>query len=198
MPSKEPSSRHKAPLPAPRLAHYAMRSPAAPTAAVHSRALPASLRPISRDSSEIASGVRSNSIMTPIARALSSDNIDDVAAYYANTEARFPPLANGDPKLVKRGKQLAESGDDAKGIPGCAACHGARGVGESPTFPYLAGQYAHYTALQLQMWRQGFRRNSPTTMALFAKKLDDQDIAALAAYFEQLQPSSPSFTQAKE
>ena len=48
------------------------------------------------------------------------------------------------------------------------------------------------------MWRQGYRRNSQTTMTLFAKKLDDQDIAALAAYFEQLQPSSPSLTQAKE
>jgi len=153
---------------------------------------------LSRQLRDFASGVRSNSIMTPIARALSSDNIDDVAAYYANTEARFPPLANGDSKLVKRGKQLAESGDDAKGIPDCAACHGAGGVGESPTVPYLAGQYAHYTAFQLQMWRQGFRRNSPTTMTLFAKKLDDQDIAALAAYFEQLQPTSPSLTQAKE
>src|SRR5262245_1916677 len=26
------------------------------------------------------------------------------------------------------------------------ACHGARGAGQSPTVPYLGGQYAHYTA----------------------------------------------------
>ena len=141
---------------------------------------------LSRQLRDFASGVRSNSIMTPIARALSSDNIDDVAAYYANTEARFPPLANGDPKLVQRGKQLAESGDDAKGIPGCAACHGAGGIGEAPTVPYLAGQYAHYTAFQLQMWQQGFRKNSPDAMRVIAKKLNDQEIAAVAAYYQQV------------
>ena len=35
------------------------------------------------------------------------------------------------------------------------------------------------------MWQHGFRRNSPEAMALFARKLDDQEIAALAAYYQQ-------------
>jgi len=95
------------------------------------------------------------------------------------------------PQLVKRGKELAESGNTTKGIPACGACHGAGGVGESPTVPYLAGQYAHYTAFELQMWQRGFRRNSPTTMTLFSKLLDDQEIAALAAYYQQLGASAP-------
>ncbi len=153
---------------------------------------------LARQLRDFVSGVRSNSIMSPIARALSSDNIDDVAAYYANAAAPFPPLAAGDPQLVKRGKELAESGNTAKGIPGCGACHGASGAGESPTVPYLAGQYAHYTAFQLQMWQRGFRRNSPSTMTLFAKKLDDQEIAALAAYYQQLHPSTEPLAQSKE
>jgi len=153
---------------------------------------------LSKQLRDFVSGVRSNSIMSPIARALSSDNLDDVAAYYANVEAPFPPLADGDPKLLKRGKELAESGNRAKGIPGCDVCHGERGAGESPTVPYLAGQYAHYTAFELQMWQRGFRRNSPTTMALFAKLLDDQEIAALAAYYQQLHSSSPPLAQSKE
>ena len=140
---------------------------------------------------DFASGVRSNAMMSPIARALTPDNIDDVAAYYATAAAPFPPLASADPQLIKRGKELAEAGNSAKGIPGCGACHGASGTGESPTIPYLAGQYAHYTALQLQMWQRGFRRNSPTTMTLFAKMLDDRDIAALAAYYQQLGTSAP-------
>ena len=80
----------------------------------------------------------------------------------------------------------------------CVACHGAGGAGESPTVPYLAGQYAHYTALELQMWQRGFRRNSPTTMTLFSKLLDDQEIAALAAYYQQLGSSSPPLTQSRE
>ena len=59
-------------------------------------------------------------------------------------------------------------------------------LASSPTIPYLAGQYAHYTAFELQMWQRGFRRNSPSTMTLFAKLLGDQEIAALAAYYQQL------------
>jgi cytochrome c553 len=152
---------------------------------------------LSRQLRDFSSGVRSNSIMSPIARALSSDNIEDVAAYYANAAAQYPPLAKPDPQLIKRGQELAEAGNSAKGVPGCGACHGAQGAGESPTIPYLAGQYAHYTESQLQMWQRGFRRNSPTTMTLFANKLDDQEIAALAAYYQQLQAPSPSLAQSK-
>jgi cytochrome c553 len=147
---------------------------------------------LAKELQDFASGVRSNSIMSPIARALSPDNVVDVSAYYASAQTRFPPLANADPRLVKRGRELAENGDSAKGIPGCDACHGARGAGESPTIPYLAGQYAHYTATQLQMWQSGFRRNSPTTMTLFAKMLDEREIAALAAYYQQVGVSVPS------
>jgi cytochrome c553 len=36
------------------------------------------------------------------------------------------------------------------------------------------------------MWQHGFRKTSPDAMALFAKQLDDQDIAAVAAYYQQL------------
>jgi cytochrome c553 len=36
------------------------------------------------------------------------------------------------------------------------------------------------------MWQRGFRKTSPDAMTLFAKKLDDRDIAALAAYYQQL------------
>jgi cytochrome c553 len=36
------------------------------------------------------------------------------------------------------------------------------------------------------MWQRGFRKTSPDAMALFAKKLDDRDITAVAAYYQQL------------
>jgi cytochrome c553 len=146
---------------------------------------------LSRQLRDFASKARANAIMTPVATALSADDIDDVSAYYANVESPFPPLAIPSPELVKKGKELAETGNPAKGIPGCNSCHGADGIGESPTIPYLAGQYAHYTAFELQMWQRGFRRNSPEAMRLFAKKLDDQEIAAVAAYYQQARASSP-------
>lgn len=140
---------------------------------------------------DFGSKARANAIMTPIAHALSADDIDDVAAYYASVESPFLPLPSPSPELVKKGKDLAENGNPAKGIPGCNACHGAGGAGEAPTIPYLAGQYAHYTAFELQMWQRGFRSNSPEAMRLFAKKLDDEEIAAVAAYYQQLRPSAP-------
>ena len=37
------------------------------------------------------------------------------------------------------------------------------------------------------MWQEGFRKNSPDTMDVIAKKLDDQDIQAVAVYYQQVQ-----------
>jgi len=132
------------------------------------------------------SGVRANAIMAPIARALSPEDIADVAGYYASLETPFPPLADSNPDLVERGKQLAERGNSAKGIPGCDDCHGPEGAGRPPILPYLAGQYASNIALQLRMWKRGFRTDNAATMVLFANELDDQDIAAVAAYYQQV------------
>jgi cytochrome c553 len=152
---------------------------------------------LARQLRDFASRVRANAIMSQIAAALSVDDIDDVAAYYANVEAPFPPLAGADPELVRKGEQLAETGDSTKGIPGCGACHGEGGVGEPPTIPYLAGQYAHYTAFQLQMWQRGFRRNSLEAMALFANKLEAPQIEAVAAFYQQIRSSAQAVAQPK-
>jgi cytochrome c553 len=40
------------------------------------------------------------------------------------------------------------------------------------------------------MWQRGFRKTSPEGMAEVAKKLDDQDIQAVAAYFQQVRSAS--------
>jgi alcohol dehydrogenase (cytochrome c)/quinohemoprotein ethanol dehydrogenase len=134
---------------------------------------------------DFATGARANAIMSPIAKGLSPNDIQDVAAYFETVQSPVPPLVSPDPALVKKGETIAETGIPAKRIPGCDVCHGAKGVGEPPTIPYLAGQYAQYTASQIEMWRRGLRRNSPEAMGLFAKKLDDGEIAAVAAYYQQ-------------
>lgn len=144
---------------------------------------------LAKELRDFASGVRANAVMTPIAKALSSDDVADVAAYYAGAESPFPPLPPGDPVLVARGEQLATIGDAAKRLQSCDNCHGPGGAGEPPTIPYLAGQYGHYIAFELKMWRDGFRKNSPQEMADISKRLDDQDISAVAAYFQQVRES---------
>jgi cytochrome c553 len=136
-------------------------------------------------------------MMAPIAQALSPDDADDVVAYYTSAQTPFPSLSPVAPDLVTRGRQLAVKGDPDKGVPACDACHGSAGVGEAPGIPYLGGQYANYTASQLQMWRNGSRKNSLEAMELFAGKLDDHEIEAIAAYYQQVHPSIPTSTPRK-
>jgi len=135
---------------------------------------------------EFTSGVRVNAIMSPIAKSLSSEDIADVAAYYAAINAPFLPLAKPDLALVKRGEELAKVGSATRRIQACDNCHGPAGIGEPPAIPYLAGQYASYIAFELQMWRRGFRKSSPHSMGLVAKLPDEQEIAAVAAYYQQV------------
>jgi cytochrome c553 len=132
------------------------------------------------------SNVRANAIMSPIAKALSPEEIADVAAYYAGVNAPFLPLAGAAPALIQRGEQLAKVGNADKDLQACDNCHGPGGIGIPPAIPYLAGQYAQYIAFELKMWQRGYRKNSPETMFMIATKLDDQDIAALAAYYQQV------------
>lgn len=140
---------------------------------------------------DFASGVRANAVMSPIAKALSPDDIADVSAYYSRIDAPFPPLKAPDPALVKQGEEIARQGDSARGIQSCNRCHGPGGVGESPAIPYLEGQYAHYTAFTLQMWQQGYRKSSADAMEVMAKKLNGQETAAVAAYYQQARSERP-------
>lgn len=134
---------------------------------------------------DFASGMRSNAFMTPIAKALTADDIADVAAYYS-IDAPFLPLRKPNEALVKAGEQLAKAGNESRRIQACDNCHGPGGAGEPPTLPYLAGQYAPYIAFELRMWQRGYRKNSPDGMAVVARALDEREIAAVAAYYQQV------------
>jgi cytochrome c553 len=142
---------------------------------------------------DFASGVRASALMSPIAKALSPDDIADVTAYFAGVDAPFLPLKAPNAALVKRGEELAKAGGPDR--LHCDNCHGPGGSGEPPVIPYLAGQYAHYIAFTLQMWQEGFRKNSPDAMEAIAKTLDDEEILAVAAYYQQVNP--PLGTAAK-
>jgi cytochrome c553 len=135
---------------------------------------------------DYTSSTRANAIMSPISKALSANEIADVAAYYASVDGQFPPFAAGDASIVEKGKQLARVGDATRAVQACNNCHAPDGAGATPAIPYLAGQYAQYISSQLQMWKRGMRNNSPESMAPIAKQLDDQQITAIAAYYQQV------------
>jgi cytochrome c553 len=72
----------------------------------------------------------------------------------------------------------------------CATCHGARGVSTQPKFPQLAGQNANYLAAQLKAFRAQTRGDPDAISYMWgmASQLDDETIAALAAYYAAQHP----------
>lgn len=144
---------------------------------------------------DFAADLRPDDIMTPIAKAMTPDEMADVAAFYAGIAAPFPQLPAPDGKLLIRGKQLATVGDAAKNVQACNSCHGPGGIGEPPTVPYLAGQFSQYIGQTLQAWQQGLRKNGANVMAPIAKQLDDDDIAAVAAFYQQVRAPSSAATK---
>lgn len=131
---------------------------------------------------------RKSDTMQPVAAALSNDERQAIAAYYAGLKA--PKAAEDsapDADLVKAGASLAAVGDWPKGLPGCGQCHGSSGLGVGSSFPGIAGQSAAYIETELNAWKSGERKNDPMgLMANVAKKLDDNQIKAVAAYYASL------------
>ncbi|MGI9229473.1 MAG: c-type cytochrome [Gammaproteobacteria bacterium] len=77
----------------------------------------------------------------------------------------------------------------------CAACHGADGNTNTPSWPKLAGQHPEYLAKQLHDFRDGKRQNPQ--MSPMASHLSDADIADLAAYFST-QTRAPDTAKPKD
>jgi cytochrome c553 len=77
----------------------------------------------------------------------------------------------------------------------CAACHGPDGNATIPGTPSLAGQPVFFTHWQLIKYRDG-RRKDPQ-MSPLAEKLDDADMADLAAFYAAQPPRArPAATDA--
>jgi cytochrome c553 len=135
-----------------------------------------------------ADGSRDNEAMAPIAKALTPDERQAVAKFYAALVAPGidePRKADGN--TIAAGAALAGRGDWSKGLPGCGQCHGAAGQGVGKTFPQLAGQSAGYIMSQLKGWKDGKRTNDPLhLMTAIASKLNDDQVAAVAAYYASL------------
>ena len=138
-------------------------------------------------------GTRANPIMGPIAKLLTAADSQALAEYYA----ALPAIdATGDAaasnSTVTAGESLAKGGDWKNGVPACAQCHGAAGLGVGAAFPQIAGQSVVYLSNQLQAWKTGTRKNDPVgLMHGIALKLSAADVSAVAAYYARL-PSSPT------
>jgi cytochrome c553 len=73
---------------------------------------------------------------------------------------------------------------------GCAACHGADGVSQTPLTPSLAGQPDEFVQWQLVYFRSGARNSD--MMGPIAQALSNEDIRNLGAYYASLPPPKPA------
>lgn len=132
-----------------------------------------------------AAGARPSGVMEGPAAQLDANAIVRAAEYYAAIEANRHRSTEGDPQgaQIARGRIIATEGNRSDLIPPCLACHGAEA---NDIFPRLAGQYAPYIAGQLQLWKRGLRDGTVlgVIMAPIARRLSDQQINDVAAYFE--------------
>jgi cytochrome c553 len=131
--------------------------------------------------------------MPPQAAALSEQDIQDLAVYFS---LQTPTGLEADPSYWQAGEKLYRSGDTARQLPACMACHGpvARGV-PSAGYPQLRAQHAEYLIQQLTQYAADSRytRDSKgqswggpnnAIMHTIAALLTPQDIRNLASYVQ--------------
>ena len=145
-------------------------------------------RYLSKQMHDIKDGKRTVLEMTGLLTNLNDQDLADLAAYFASQKGS---VGAADPKLVARGEQLFRGGNLEKGLPACTGCHSPNGAGNAAAgFPHLSGQHATYIAKQLTDFRkeEAGRANDgdAMTMRTIARKLSDEDIAALSSYIQGL------------
>lgn len=134
---------------------------------------------------DYASGDRYDTVMGPIARAMSDRDKRVVSSYYAGL-APAPSAAGAAPALFAHG-------DISRGLRPCADCHGERAEGRGAGNPALAGQPEAYTIEQLRRWTHGERRNDPgNVMSRIARSLTDEEAEAIASYLANAQRADGS------
>lgn len=153
---------------------------------------------LERSLHEYKHGVRRSGFMQPVAAALSERQIEELARHYS---ALPPAMGAANPAMTgmnassmaaspadaAQAVRLATGSEAGLRVPACLSCHD----GQARTdYPALAGQQAAYLATQLRLFRAGGRRHSAwgEVMTVIARRLDDEQIDALAQWFSAQDP----------
>jgi cytochrome c553 len=139
---------------------------------------------------------RNNPVMQPIVDPLNEQDFADLAEFFST---QTPTGGEADPSYWKAGQALYRSGDAARGIPACTACHGPAGQGNPASgYPALRAQHSVYTVKQLQDYLTKNRYRDPNDantvystrnsvmMTTIASRLTPEDIRNLASYLQGL------------
>jgi cytochrome c553 len=128
---------------------------------------------------------RVNAIMNGMIAAYDEGQMRDMAAYFAAQAQKGETAKNRE--TVEFGQKLFRGGDQAKGLPACAGCHGPTGAGIPAQYPRIGGQFSEYLEAQLKTFREGSRANDPNKMMrMIALKMTDAEIKAVSDYIAGL------------
>jgi cytochrome c553 len=138
-------------------------------------------------------GRRANTAMQRLIDPLNENYLHEIAAYFAALDLPYPPpqVVSMPAAMRERAQRLVNEGDSAREVPACARCHGKALAGAQPAVPGLLGLPRDYLVAQLGAWRGGLRRaHTPDCMATIARRLDNDDVVAVATWLAAQTPSS--------
>ncbi len=117
-------------------------------------------------------------------------------AMLAVSSIAYAAEENKAPKAdAAKGEALYSTGDNARNIPACVACHGAAGNSTIAQNPKLAAQHDAYIVKQLGDFKTP-QRNNPV-MSSIANGLTEADMKNVAAYLDK-QAAQPGAAKSKE
>jgi cytochrome c553 len=141
-----------------------------------------------------ANGARPSGVMQPLAYALTREQRSALADYFSNLSGlttgersaendALPNIPN-----AESGREIVSRGVPGLGVPSCSDCHGPGPGRRNPAYPRLAGQYADYLVLQLELFKSGQRGGSPYAhiMRHVANRLTSEQMRAVAQYYASL------------
>ncbi len=121
-----------------------------------------------------------DSVMADNASLLAPEDIAVVARHFSTQSNPEPGIDEADAD-TPLGEHLFLQGDSARDLPACASCH--VNSADPDRFPHITAQHRDYIAKQLRDFKAAIRTNDPKgVMQSVAAKLDDREIAAIAAY----------------
>jgi cytochrome c553 len=123
-------------------------------------------------------GRRHSVNMTPIAKTLSTDDMQRLADYFSEQRPMSSSTAAIDDAKVVQGRSIADNSL-------CVTCHEAGLTGQNE-IPRIAGQQYAYIVKALGSFRDGRRTNDGGAMQAVVHGVSDQNLEALAQYITNL------------
>jgi cytochrome c553 len=135
-------------------------------------------------------------LMSYMVQHLSDDYLKEIATFYAELHAPYPPPQpiEAAAQTLEKGRALVVNGDPARNIPSCASCHGEALTGVVPSTPSLLGIPRDYINSQFGAWREGTRRAAaPDCMGEIARQLTPEEVGAVSAWLSSRpMPTNPA------